>query len=136
MVVSMRTACASPGYSSADMARKFTARTRATIGRASRKCRRLVGFIEPTNCNSNFAALARDGKLTSGGGAEVRGVGLVSRSIIEHRVDRGRQRRQRGKAGENGAITDLAVDHEGRTLRDFQRIKLDGACSHPRFNRG
>ena len=39
-----------------------------------------------------------------------------------------------GKAGEDGSISDFAVDDEGRPLRDLQRVKVGGARPYSRFD--
>src|ERR1700680_4447921 len=65
--------------------------------------------------------------------AEMRRVALVSGDVLQHRVYSSRERRQFGEAGEYRAIADFAVDHKGRPLRDFQRVKLGRARPHSRF---
>ena len=66
--------------------------------------------------------------------AKMRGVRRVGGEIIEHRVDRSSDRFQLGEAGEDRAVTDLAVDHERRALGDFERVKFRGARASTSFD--
>src|ERR1700682_1566175 len=66
--------------------------------------------------------------------AEMRGMRGVGDEIVEHRVDRCRDRFQLREAGEDRAIADLAIDNEGRALSDFQCMKFRGARPSPRFH--
>ena len=68
--------------------------------------------------------------------AEMRGVryvGAASSSIASNVAASGGEL---GEPGEDRPIPDLAVDDEGRALRDLQRVKLRGARPGPRFHFG
>ena len=43
-------------------------------------------------------------------------MGAISNKIVEHRIDRRGHRRNFREAGEDRAIADWGVDHEGRSL--------------------
>ena len=45
------------------------------------------------------------------------GMRAISNKIVEHRIDRRGHRRDFSEAGEDRAIADWGVDHEGRSLR-------------------
>src|SRR6266404_5402249 len=66
--------------------------------------------------------------------AEMRGVRGVGGEIVEHRVDRGRDRLELRKAGKDRAIADLAIDYEGRALSDLQRMKFRRGRAGSRFD--
>src|SRR5437763_16308154 len=54
--------------------------------------------------------------------AEVRGMRGVSHEIVEHRFNRGRDLLELRETGEDRALDDLAGDHKGRALGDFDRV--------------
>src|SRR5947207_83989 len=59
--------------------------------------------------------------------AEMGGMGGVGGEVVEHRFNRGRDWLELRETGEDRAIADLAVDHKGRTLGDFERVKFGRA---------
>src|SRR5881394_3982889 len=66
--------------------------------------------------------------------AEMRGVRCVRGKIVEHRVDGRGDRFQFGEAGKDRAVADLAIDNEGRALRDLKRVKFGGAFPRALFD--
>ncbi len=66
----------------------------------------------------------------------MRGVRFISRKIFEHCIDGGDERRQRRDTGKNRAISDLALDHKGRSLGHLQGVKLCRAGARSRFQFG
>ena len=59
------------------------------------------------------------------------GVCAVSNKIVKHRLDRRGHRRDFSEAGEDRAIADWGVDHEGRPLCNLESVKFSCAPAHP-----
>jgi hypothetical protein len=78
-------------------------------------------------CRQQFCtgkANLRGSASSRGRFAKVRFMGRVCGGIIQHRIQRCRQRLKLYDAGKNGPIANLRVNHECRTLSDLQRMKL------------
>src|SRR5262249_13030810 len=66
--------------------------------------------------------------------AKVRFVRGVANRVVEHAVDRRRDRLQSHHAGKDRAIADLGVDHKSRTLGDLHRVKFRSAGTKTFFD--
>ena len=58
------------------------------------------------------------------------GMRAISNKIVEHRIDRRGHRRDFSEAGEDRAIADWGVDHEGRSLGHLQCVKFRCALAN------
>ena len=64
------------------------------------------------------------------------GIGLVTDDIVEHGIERGDERRSFSEAGENRAVANRRIDHEGRPLRHLESVKFCRALPDARFDLG
>ena len=58
----------------------------------------------------------------------------VKRGVLQHAIDRRRDRLEFHHAGKDRAVADLGIDHERGTLRDLHRVKFRGASPKAFFD--